>query len=161
MSSNFLKLIGASVFAIATGIFFINMGVQNKDAFNKVSGKIVMFENNYSNVDERHSGKMKFIRIDTYNDIFEVFVGKDFSDFKPDFEKIGELKVGDVIDVYFTNNPIETHQEPVNRHTQFIYKDNSPFFIKGTADKPLAITMICLGLAMIVLALFLKKIEKI
>jgi hypothetical protein len=126
-----------------------------------VSGKIVMLENSYLNIDERHSGKMKFIQIDTYDAVFEIFIGKDFGDFKPDLEKVSELKENDFIEIYFADNPIETQQESVNRFTQFIYKDNNAYFIKGTADRVFAITIIFLGLALIAFALFLKKKGKI
>ena len=161
MSSNFIKLIGAAVFSIVTGIFFMNRGVQNKDTFDKVTGEIIMLENSYLSIDERHSNKQKFFQIDNYPEVFQLFIGKDFGDFKPDLEKINELKIGDLIDVYYSNNPIQTRQESVNRFTQFIFKNNIPYFIKGTADRPLSIAMIGLGLGIFALGFYLKNKGKI
>jgi hypothetical protein len=157
MISNVIKLIGASLFAITTGLFVINKGLKNKDSFNKISGKVILLENNYMDIDERHVGKQKFIQIDNYEEVFNVFNGKDFGDFKPDLDKLTELKIGDEVEIYFSFNPIETKKEPVNRHTQFIYKNNIPLYIKGSADRPLGIFFIASGIGFLVFAMVLNR----
>ncbi|MCU0443688.1 MAG: hypothetical protein MUE85_02140 [Microscillaceae bacterium] len=41
------------------------------------------------------------LKVKGYPKTFELFIGKDFGDFSPEFEKIDDLKLGDKIDVFF------------------------------------------------------------
>ncbi len=160
MSSNFIKLIGGAIFSIAVGIFFILRGVQEKEAFDKISGKIIYCDNNYLGISDKYINKQKYIKLDSNEDIYRVFIGKDFGDFKPDIDKVNQLLINDSVDIY-VSDPIGTQKEIINRHVQFIYKENSPFYMKGSADRPLSLFMLFLGLLMIIMAFFLKKKGKI
>ena len=160
MSSNFIKLIGGAIFSIAVGIFFILRGVQEKEAFDKISGKIIYCDNNYLVISDKYINKQKYIKLDSNEDIYRVFIGKDFGDFKPDIDKVNQLLINDSVDIY-VSDPIGTQKEIINRHVQFIYKENSPFYMKGSADRPLSLFMLFLGLLMIIMAFFLKKKGKI
>jgi len=57
------------------------------------------------------------LQIEGYSYPFEIFVGKESADFKPKYEQVDNLKVGDIISVFYYET-VDTQREGVNRFFQ-------------------------------------------
>ena len=97
---------------------------------------------------------------DKYQKVFEIFIGKDFGDFKPSFEQIDLLRLGDKIEIYFDVDQKETDGR-LNRLIQYIDKDSTPYYIRGNKDKIFGIGFVSFGLISILTLLILKQKDKI
>jgi hypothetical protein len=141
---------------IALSSFLLTRGKKEKNEFQSLTGQITSIERTYQELPIRNPGKFRYLIIDNYQKAFEIFVGKDPGDFKPELEKIDELKVGDKISVYFEENLRETDLR-INRLLQFIDKDSTPYFIRGNQDKVLGFGLLAFGIIMGILLLILKN----
>ena len=65
------------------------------------------------------------------------FIGKDWGDFKPKFEKVDDLKIGDSVTIYFDEN-FKTESDTINRLAYFIDRGQEPIFVKGSWEKNFA-----------------------
>jgi hypothetical protein len=141
---------------IALSSFLLARGKKEKTEFSSLSGKITSIERTFQELPNRNPGKFRYLMIDNYQKTFEIFVGKDPGDFKPELEKIDELKVGDNISIYYDENLNETDNR-INRLIQFIDKDSTPYFIRGSHDKVLGFGLLASGLIMGMTLLILKN----
>lgn len=151
----------AGVFSIVVLSFYIFLrGNKNKFDFYQASGKITYLEKSYQDFPNRHYGKYRYLQIDKYSRVFELFAGKDFGDFKPDMEKIDELKMGDKITIFYDEI---TNRDDVrlNRLAQFIDKGKQPYFIRGSKDKYFGYFGIGIGLVIGGWLFYLKSKGKI
>lgn len=157
----FLKSVFSLIGLITIGItFYIRAGL-NKNEIQKITGRITYLEKTFgSNPPARLEGKCRYIRLDTYAEVFEIFIGKDRGDFTPDLEKIDSLRAGDEITVY-VNDPDSAQRSDVNRGVRFIDKGNEPVFIKGDWMKGMAIAIVGLSVGILALVFILKKKGKI
>ncbi len=122
-----------SIFGISTLLFlgvsaYLRTGLK-KEEFQKITGRITYLEKAFQQFPTRDIGKYRYIRLDNYPEVFEIFIGKDRGDFKPDFEKIDSLKVGDEITVYQDDEGIQ--RRSVNSIVSFIDRGNEAMFIRG------------------------------
>jgi len=128
------SLIGLS-FALFLGIFLLFRATKDKSSFEKIRGSIVFF--NKENGLHTNTTKFRYLKLDSYPKTFELFIGKGWGDFKPKFEKVDELKIGDTVTIYYDEN-FKTKSDPVNRLAYFIDRGQEPIFIKGGWEKYLA-----------------------
>ena len=130
------SLIGLS-FASILGIFLLIRATKDKSSFEKTSGSIVLLykENGLSTNDI--TSKFRYLKVNGYPKTFELFIGKGWGDFKPKFEKVDELKIGDTVTIYYDEN-FKTKSDPINRLAYFIDRGQEPIFIKGGWEKYLA-----------------------
>lgn len=135
-------------------------GTKEKSEFHSLKGKIVYFDKVYEELPNRHKGKYRYLAIENYNRLFEIFIGKDAGDFKPEFEIIDDLKIGDEIVVYFDESSNEKDIR-LNRLIQFIDKNEVPYFIRGSKDKYGGMLISGLGILIFILLLYFKKTGKI
>ncbi|QNK62452.1 hypothetical protein H7F33_18225 [Pedobacter sp. PAMC26386] len=148
-----LTFLGLAIFGL---IIFLKAG-QTKGDLTKTTGAITFLSDNYKNIDERNAGKMCFFMIDSSPEVFEVFIGKESGDFKPDLEKMYQLKKGDIIDIYYDTNYLNmssNEEISVNRALQFIDKNNEPVFIKGNTDQLMGtgiagFSLLCIGILIV------------
>ncbi|MEP6512809.1 MAG: hypothetical protein ABJA79_02995 [Parafilimonas sp.] len=56
---------------------------QKREKYEKINGRIYLIDKHFNNLPIRDNEKYRYIQIDTYPYIFEVFIGKDWGDFKP------------------------------------------------------------------------------
>ncbi|MDQ8006408.1 MAG: hypothetical protein REI64_16515 [Pedobacter sp.] len=155
----FFKTIYGIITVIVLSCFGIIRGTKTEKEFDKVSGKITYIGKHYKELPNRNFGKYRYIKLDVSEQIFEIFIGKDFGDFKPSFEKIDGLKVDDTINIYFDIDPSET--ENINRLVQFIFKNEVPYFKRGSIDKYIGITLLAIGILSFLLLAILKYKDKI
>lgn len=143
---------------IALAFVILARGKKEKNEFYSLNGTITAIEKNYQELPIRNHGKYRYLSLDKYQKVFEIFIGKDPGDFKPALEKIDELRVGDNILVYFDEDPSDTR---INRLIQFIDKDTSPYYIRGSHDKTFGYLLIVAALMMGMLLIVFKNQGKI
>lgn len=153
----FIKSIGTLVLCIVLSFIYLQKGDKQRSAFQKVSGHIISIDN----IDERYAGKdtskFRYILIDNYQKPFEIFIGKSIGDFKPTFEQVDNLKVGDSLTVHFDETN-KSKNAPVNRLTYFIDRGSEVIFIKGNSIKSLIYGLI-IFCALFMIVLVILKIK--
>lgn len=156
----FIKWLWGAVFILFFGLFLLWRSSKNKQEYYKISGRIILLEKYFEAEKKSKKGKHRYLKIDSHQEIMRLFIGKDFGDFSPSFEKIDSLKIGDLIDIFYaTETPFQrnTSISELNTTVQFIDKNNRPFFIRGTKDKYGSYFFIITGIASIIFLLFLKR----
>jgi hypothetical protein len=145
---------------IVVSIIILIRGGKEKSDFHQMKRKITYLEKTFEKFPPRNPGKYRYILIENYPKAIELFVGKDFGDFKPKFERIDDLKIGDTIKIYFDENKTET-DDRINRLVQFIDKNNEPYFVRSNADSYLGYFVLGIGILLGLFLFYLKKIGKI
>lgn len=156
----FTKSLVGVITIIVLGSVILIRGTKGKTEFQTITGRITYLEKTYQELPNRHHGKFRYLAIENYPRTFELFVGKDFGDFKPQFERIDDLRAGDNIVVYFEENSNETDAR-LNRLIQFIDKDGQPYFVRGSKDKTGGYSIIVIGILLGGLIFYLKKTGRI
>ena len=128
-----------SVLLIVLSVFVMINNSKDKPEYEKTTGRIDFFAKEFQHFPVQHKGDFRYLKLNTYPYVFEIYEPNS----KPTEKKIDDLKVGDEIDVYYyeTSN---TRNEGINRFTQFIDKDEQPYFIRNGFQKQLA--FVCIGL---------------
>ncbi|MCK8480632.1 hypothetical protein [Psychroserpens algicola] len=159
----FYKALIACVLIVGFGIYIALRGTKAKTEFESVTGKIDYFDTTFQEITYRNKGNHRFIHIEDYPIVFDVFVGKETGDFSPKFEQLDQLHIGDEITVYHDDKtPLQLHSDlRFNKTVQFIDKDNVAYFIRGNKDKYGGYALIGLGFMFVVALLILKRLGKI
>jgi hypothetical protein len=147
----FKQSIIALIFCIIISLIYVQRGDKGRDYFQSISGVLVGLQNTHERFPGKDSAKYRYLEIDNYPQSFQVFIGKKAGDFKPKFENIDNLKVGDSLTVYFEETN-KTNNSSVNNLAYFIDRKFEVIFIKGNAIKKLIYGMIIFS---VVLILFL------
>jgi hypothetical protein len=156
----FKKSLAGVITIIILGSFILVRGIKEKSDFHRISGRITYLGKVYEELPNRDKGKYRYLLIDTYPKMFELFIGKDFGDFKPKYERIDSLKPGDDILVYYDEDSKETDIR-LNRLIQFIDKEDKPYFIRGSKDKNFGFFLIGIGILLGGIIFYLNKTGKI
>nr|WP_295865238.1 hypothetical protein [uncultured Chitinophaga sp.] len=152
-----LSICGLLILSI---VLYFREGME-KEAIQKITGRITYFEKSFGNhPPARHQGKCRYIRLDINTNVFEVFVGKDKGDFKPDMEKIDELHTGDEVTIY-VDNLMAAQDGAINSNVRYIDKGNEPVFIRGNWIKKLILFVMGICTATLLLLGILKSKGKI
>jgi hypothetical protein len=154
------NIFNKSMYGVITIIILASVilvrGKKEKNEFHNLNGTITAIEKTFQEFPFRHPGKYRYLILDNYQKVFEIFIGKDPGDFKPELEKIDELKVGDMISVYFDEDPSDIDMR-INRLIQFIDKDSAPYYIRGSQDKIFGYILIASGIMIGILVFVLKN----
>ncbi|WP_138992788.1 hypothetical protein [Larkinella sp. C7] len=150
----------SAFFILLLGSILLLRGEKDKNEFHSISGKIIYQGKQFEQHPNRDLGKYRYIQVKEYPYPFEIFIGKDAGDFKPKFERIDELKVGEVITVYYDETQ-NTKDERLNRLVQYIDRKTEPYYARGTWDKTLGKFIIVCGLLIATAVFFLKKAGKL
>lgn len=152
----FYKSLAGVIMILILGSGILIRGTKDKSDFNQVSGKVIYLDNNYQEFPRRHHGKYRYLRIDNYHKAFEIFIGKDPGDFKPKYENIDSLRLGDEITVFYDETNRETDPR-INRLLQYIDKQDQAFFILGRHDKLFGYFCIISGFLIGIWIIYLKR----
>ena len=150
-------ILGAIVIFILTGKILVQ-GAKEKNELPNVKGEITFIDSSYQDLPNRNFGKYRYILLDNYSKVIEVFIGKGAWDFKPEFERVDELKVGDEISVYYFDNEINDIQ--VNRLIQFIDKGNVSYFVRGKSNDYIAYFCIVSAVLVLILVIIFDRKDK-
>lgn len=156
----YIKSVGGLLFCIVLGIHLINRANAPKYEFHKLTGKVTYLQNKLPNEIVPNDGKERYLQIEKSDRIFKIFVGKDWGDFKPQFENIDSLNVGDNVDLFYDDN-FKTESNQINNLTQYIDKNGNPYYIKGKIDKTFGVFIIGISILGILILYHLKINGKI
>ena len=154
--SSVIILLGCIVFSL----FYLHKLDQPKSAFKKIDGEIISITKTIENYPGLDSSKFRYIKLDSYEKPFQVFIGKSGGDFEPTLENINSLNIGDSVSVYFEESS-KTRNAAVNNLARFIDKGNVPVFIKGDSIKKLIYGLIVFCILLIPGLAYLKYKGKI
>lgn len=159
----FKKSLFACIAIIGFGIYLSVRGSKEKTEFESVTGKIDYFNKTFQEINYRNKGNHRFIHIEEFPLIFDIFVGKETGDFGPKFERLDDLKIGDEITVYHADKtPLQKSRDlRFNKTVQFIDKEGEAYFIRGNKDKYGGYFFIGFGILLIITLIVLKQIGKI
>lgn len=134
----FLKYLIGSIFCTVMGIFLLRNTYKSKKEFLKVSGVVSFVSMSYLDLPIRDYSKYRYIKLDNYNKPFEIFVGKDRGDFKPELDRVDRILSGDSLTVYFTDENLTEKKGPVNSQVFFIDQGQLPVFVFSHSQRYLA-----------------------
>lgn len=152
----FLKSLAGVITIIILSSLVLFRGTKDKSEFKKVSGNVVYLNQTFQELPNRNKGKYRYLMIDNYPKAFEIFIGKDPGDFKPEYEIIDSLKVGDEISIFYDESNREKDPR-INRLLQYIDKQNQSYYIRGKRDKYFGYFGIMAGLLIGVWIFYLKR----
>jgi len=157
---NFRGIIVVSVVITVITIVYIQSNSKEKSEYEKNTGQITYLDKQLGNLPVRNFGKHRYLKIDSYEYPFEIFVGNESGDFKPKFEQIDKLKLGDTVTIYYyqTNDIIK---DGINRFVQFMDKENISYFERGNSQKTLGVVVISICALLLIGGAVLWKKKKI
>jgi hypothetical protein len=158
--NNLRGIIAISIVLMTMTIVYIQLNSKEKSEYEKHTGQITYLDKQLGNLPVRHLGKYRYLKIDSYEYPFEMFVGNESGDFKPKFEQIDELKLGDTVTVYYYQTNDVT-KKGINRFVQFIDKENVSYFERGNSQKTLGVVMISICVLLLIGGVILWKKKKI
>jgi len=156
----FRAIVLISILLIIVSGFLIFRDSKPKTEYSKLSGTISYYDKTYGELPYRHLGKFRYLKINNYPYAFELYIGKDFGDFKPDFENLDGLKAGDSITIYgYESN--DEQQTGINRNAQFIDKNNQSYFKRGSKSRIIGLSIIGSSLGLLLIGFILMKQGKL
>lgn len=142
---SFTEIFVAACVILVLASLTLVRGLKEKQDFKSSKGSITYIDSTYKHYPYRHHGKFRYIIVDSYPYAFEIFIGKDWDEFGPKYEQIDSLRVGDIITVYY-DEVKETKEDRLNRLVQFIDKENTPIFVKGSTDIGMGIFLLIISI---------------
>lgn len=137
-------------------IYLISNNSKEKQEYDKSTGVIEYFDLVYNNLPNRDEGDYRYLKIDTYPYIFEIYEPNS----EPTENKIDDLKIGDTIDIYYYEIS-STKNIGRNKFTQFIDKKGIPYFIRDGFQKQLGYVIIGLCILINIMSLIFWKMGKL
>ncbi len=156
----FIKYITSCFLIIFLGAFLFHRGGQTRNEINRFSGSITYLDKAYKKYPNRDFGKYRYLQLAGFPRTIELFIGKESGDFKPDFEKIDDLKVGEKLTVFYTTS-FNEENDGICRLVQFIDRGTEPVFIKGSWDKLLGGVVGGFGIIIMACLVVLRRLKKI
>lgn len=156
----FVKSFFGLAFVLVSSIFLMIRGTKDKTGFEHVTGHLISINSAFQELTHGNNQKFRYLILDNYAKAFEIFVGKDWGDFKPKYERIDELNKGDLIDVYFDPS-IHEDDSRISKLVQFIDKSGQPYFIRGDSDKTMGAVGLVFSVLFAALLFYLKQLGKI
>lgn len=156
----FLKTVWGAIAIVAMSVYGLIESSKKKEEFKTVSGQIEFIAQKYQDLPVRDFGKYRYIKINTEAKPFEIFIGKESGDFKPEMEKVDQLKPGDEVVLYVNSNQ-EKQTAIVIRSLEIIERKKLPYYIAGNGKFLIFICCLCAGLGIAVWAILFKYLGKI
>ena len=157
---NLRGIIAVSIAVTVIMIVYIQLESKEKLEYEKRTGQIIYLDKQLGNLPIRHLGKYRYLKIDSYKYPFEIFIGNESGDFKPKFEQIDRLILGDTITIYYYQTDAVIKDE-INRFVQYIDKENISYFERGNSKKTLGIVIITMCILLLISGVVLWKKKKI
>lgn len=156
----FLKTVWGAIAIVAMSVYGLIESSKEKEELKTISGQIEFIAQQYQNLPIRDFGKYRYIKINSEAKPFEIFTGKESGDFKPEMEKLDELKAGDEV-VLYVNSIAERQAEIVSRSVEIIEHNHLSYYIAGNGKFKIFIFCLCAGLGLAVWAIIFKYLGKI
>ena len=88
----FLESLAGALTVLVLAFFVIYRSAREKEAFYSTEGSIVFLDSTYNDLPLRDMGKYRYLKVDSYPKVFELFTGSDPGDFSPKYEKLNTSK---------------------------------------------------------------------
>ena len=157
----FWKLISAMLFTLLLCFITLYRNQKPKDDFFHLTSKITSVSNalDIQGHLNPNNEPIRYLKIEDYPKYFKLLIGEDIDGSKPTFQQIDQLRVGDIITVYYDENNLSDDAD-VSRLAYFIDNDGNPYFIRGKQNT-IGYYIIGLCLSVIAVSYFLKKTGRI
>ncbi|WP_035562208.1 hypothetical protein [Hymenobacter sp. IS2118] len=156
-----MKYIASAVFILFFGFLLLTRSGKSKAEFNRISGPVTYFQKHLPGHIDRHDADsaMRYLRISGFPKTFTFFVGKDWGDFKPEFEQLDKIKRDDTLTVYFADElDFQAHKaDEINTDAQFVDRSSTPYFIRGSKDRLGAYFFLGVGSVLLITLIILLK----
>ena len=157
---NVRGILAISVIIVIGAVWHIKANTKSRTEYQRITSEINYLGKTLGKMPHRNIGKYRYLQLAGYVYPFEMFIGNDVGDFKPKYEQIDRLRIGDTITVYYyeTDN---TRDEQVNRFVQFIENDGTIYYERGNSARSVGIILIVLCLVLDIGSIILWKLKKI
>lgn len=118
---------------LVTGYVFFPES-KNKSNLRRADGMVVSLKNSNKDYEGKDSFNYRFLEITNYEKPFEIFLGKESGDFKPDLQNMDVIKVGDGISIYYDES-LHTRGSSVNNLTYFIDRNGEDMYVRGESAR--------------------------
>jgi hypothetical protein len=145
---NFRSVLAVALGLIGISLYFLYYNSRDKSEYSVVTGQITLLAQEYGRWPIRNHGKFRYLQVEGYPYVFEIFIGKDPGDFSPKFEQIDSLKKGDIVSMYYYETD-DTRAVELNRFAKFIDKDNRSFYEDGSSAKAVTMFIVVVGVLLV------------
>lgn len=154
--TNVRGVIYVSLVIAGIGLFVIVNNSKDKQEYDKSTGTIEYFDKEYQNLPARHKGDFRYLKIDNYSFMFEIYEPNS----EPTTKTIDDLTVGDTIDIYYYETA-DTRNSELNRFAQFIDHKKEPYFIRNGFQQQLGYVLIGFCVLLNLMAFVFWKMGKL
>ena len=151
----FETLIVVTLVIIFTGASILIRGLKDKKDFPNVSGKITYLDKLFEDLPKNTTNQYRYLIIDNYPKVYEIFIGKNWGGFMPVVQKIDSLNVGDEISIFFEADARE--DDRLNKSAYFIDKGTQPYFVRHRLKVYIGYFLIGVGSVFSMLLFYLKS----
>jgi len=151
----FGTLIVVTLVIIFTGASVLIRGMKDKRDFPNVTGKVTYLDKLFEELPKQDTDEYRYLIIDNYPKVYEIFVGKNWGGFMPVVQKIDDLNIGDEIVVYFEADAEEDSR--LNKSACFIDKGNEHYFVSHRIRKYAGYFLISIGSVFSLFLFYLKS----
>ncbi|MES2619622.1 MAG: hypothetical protein V4615_02135 [Bacteroidota bacterium] len=126
----FLETLIASFGFVFFGCYLVyQYSYYEKSDYKSVTGKLNLFSKTFEDLPFRHHGQTRFLRLDNYPKVFQIYIGKEDEETTPKFEKIDSLSVGDSITVFYSSPTIfDKEDSRISNYAVYIDKGSELYF---------------------------------
>jgi hypothetical protein len=156
----FRSIIFVSFLISLSGIYILSIRLKDRSDFSLTTGRIVYYSNNLKEPSTERTGKLRYLAVDSYPFVMELFIGKDIGDFSPMYENIDSLQIGDLVSIYYEDNP-KIRNKRINYSVQFIDKGSINYYERGNKTIYLGSFIIVCSLSIVGIGYYLKRKGKI
>jgi hypothetical protein len=127
--------VAASIAMMALGLDVMATRFKSRRSLDSISGTVTYLSDHWQDLPSTHPGKFRYIAVDTYPYVIEMFIGKAPGDYSPASEQVDSLKVGQRVLIYYDRSSDDDIREThINRSAQFIERDGIVYFERGNQD---------------------------
>ncbi len=127
------RAIGVGIVALVAAVYLFIRYHDDKSKFNHIQGRIEFLEKEWPGVSRRDPEKYRYLKIEGYDRIFELYVDENRAESAHSAKHIDDLLPDDAIDLYYDDNFV-TADKPINALTQFVEKDGQLYFRRGNGS---------------------------
>ncbi|RYU77698.1 hypothetical protein [Hymenobacter persicinus] len=132
----FSQLLFAAIFGLAIGVVTLWRGHKRREDFYTLTGAVTNLTNSL-NVEGHlnlNNEPLRYLQVQGQSRFFRLFIGEDLDGSKPNYQRIDDIKVGDIVTVYYDETLWSSSSDLVSNLAYFVDKDQQPYFIRGSLN---------------------------
>lgn len=158
-----MKYVISAFLIMAFGVLLLLRNNKTKEQLSHATGYVTYYGKTLIGHNDRHEADsaMRYLRINTFPQAFSFFIGKKRGDFKPAFERLDDIKMGDTLTIYFTDPlPFQAgRDDSINTDGEFVDRHATAYFVRGNKDKWGAYFFLLVGGLLLIFLPSLKEIS--